>query len=78
MVSLLALRIGLELRVSLKVVFYAPVKMDTVLILHCHFLHAAIHALTIYVKFVMLLSARANMDYARYCTLEYPHQLSNL
>ena len=52
--------------------------MDTVLILHCHFLHAAIHALTIYVKFVMLLSARANMDYARYCTLEYPHQLSNL
>ena len=69
-VSLLAWRIGLELGAGLKVVFCAPATMDAMLILHCHTLHPAIHALTMYVKFAMLIFPMANMDYAICCTLE--------
>ena len=71
MVSLLAWRIGKELRISLKVAFYAPAE-GTISTLHCHIFHAAVDALTIYVKFAMLFLTRAIMNYAVYCTLELP------
>lgn len=72
MASLLAWRIVLELRIGLKVTFPALAEVDTISTLHRHFMHAVINALSMCVQFVMLLTARAIMNYARYCTLELP------
>ena len=62
--SLLAMRIGLKLRIGLKVALSAPAKMDTISTLQRLFMHAAVDALSMYVQFVMFLLTRAIMNYA--------------